>query len=98
MVNEYEVELRVTNKNTREDKLVVRTEYAYSVFDAVSQASINQIAELDNGSADIKIVKVRPPLRLVELAATEVARSLSDITRRLFVDATGQTRASKPKG
>lgn len=86
MINAYEVELRITNKNTRADRMVTRTEHAYGVLDAVAQALYNQSAQPDMGSSgdeDMKIMHVGPPkddiLKESQALAAAVSHALSRI-------------------
>ena len=94
MVYEYEVELKLTNPNTFEKKLVKRTERAYTPLDAMMQASINQAGELETGSAEIKIISVKPPSRLIDVALKALANYIESQLSRLYVDASspGKTR------
>lgn len=79
----YEVELKLTNKNTREVKLVTRTEHAYTVFDAVMQASMNQAAEIGTGSADIELARIGPPAAAIREATQKLADDIAALVGRL---------------
>jgi hypothetical protein len=71
----YEVELKIENKNTRESSIQTRTVYAYNAMDAASQAVME--ASADAGSADIRLMRIGPPLE-------NCAESLGEaITREL---------------
>ena len=52
-VQAYEVKLHVRNNNTKESSTRMRTEYAYNVMDALTQAVFNETAIA--GSAEIKV-------------------------------------------
>lgn len=81
-INPYEIELKVTNTNTREEKLVTRREYAYSAADAVQQAVLNQSAV--SGSADIRLVKIGPPAELVRATTAKMADELMRTVRTMM--------------
>lgn len=72
---EYEVEIQLTNLNTKERRLVTRTEHAYSVIDACVQASLGISAEA--GSSEAKVVRIGPPRD----AILKQAQSLRDVVR-----------------
>ena len=76
-MNVYEVELLVTNKNTKAASIVVRTEHAYGVMDAVMQAVCNQSAAVETGSADIVVRHIGPPESAILRAAAQVAEDVA---------------------
>jgi hypothetical protein len=69
----YDVELRLDNGNTKETTIRTHRVYAYNVLDAMTQATVE--ASVDAGSADIKILRVAPPL---ECCALELLEKLSE--------------------
>jgi hypothetical protein len=73
----YIVELRLSNENTREQKLESRRVYAYSVTDACMQAIME--AAVSAGSAKIDVVKVGPP---EECYAREALAAIGDTVSR----------------
>lgn len=85
----YEVELRITEKATdpRVDhgkvELVTRTEHAYSLMDAMHQAVFNHIA---GGTQDIdmKVVRVGPPLELIQALKTPQSDALDGLLARFM--------------
>ena len=94
MVMEYEVELKLSNENTKEIQLVIRTEFAYSVSDAVMQAIYNQGKESVTGSARIDIVHVGPPRWMIELAETQSKLIIDGVMQRLKVASKGAAAAA----
>lgn len=82
-VYEYEVQMRVTNKNTRADKIVKRKEWAYSVMDAVMQASMHINSDPETGSADMTLISVGPPEELRVAALEESKKLVESIMTRL---------------
>lgn len=62
-IYEYEVEVRLTNPNTKEVTSVTRREHAYSVGDAYMQATV--AVSVDAGSSEIRVVRIAPPLDAV---------------------------------
>jgi hypothetical protein len=54
----YEIELKLTNKNTGHVSLQTRNEWAYSPLDAFQQALMN--ASVTAGSADVQLVRIGP--------------------------------------
>jgi hypothetical protein len=77
-VNAYEVELRLTNPNTKAVTAVTRTEHAYSPFDAFQQALLNQCAQQETGSAEIKVLHIGPPRAAIEAATLDLARQIQE--------------------
>lgn len=80
--NAYEVELKLVNRNTFDERLVTRTEYAYSVQDAVMQAVVNQAADPGTGSAEVKVLRIGPPQELVLAASQSVLDMIATLTRQ----------------
>lgn len=75
MVNPYEVEVAYTQNG--KTGLTVRTEYAYSVQDAIMQALFNQGAQ---GASDIVVKRVGPPMEQIRLAATRLSSEIAAVT------------------
>ena len=86
----YEVELQLTNINTKAVTTVTRTEHAYSVQDAIYQALFNQAGELETGSAEIRVLHVGPTADAIAAATTELARRIQERIRHAF-DSSGIT-------
>jgi hypothetical protein len=77
IINKYEVTLRLVNDNTGESREITRTEYAYSVIDAVQQ-SFFTIAE-EAGSAKITVVRIGPPIEDVIAATKEIVQKIKSL-------------------
>ena len=81
---EYEVEVQLTNPNTKERRIVARREHAYSVMDACFQASMAIAAEA--GSSELKLLRIGPPrdsiIKAAEALTDSVARAMADVARR----------------
>ncbi len=82
----YEVELKVTDKATGKAELVTRTEYAYSLMDAMHQALVQVTA----GRAEISVepMRVGPPAEAIRAAAQgtlnpQIATGLLDVFTRV---------------
>ena len=88
-MNQYEVTLKLANRNTLERSLVTRTEYAYSVQDAVMQACFNQSAEMETGSADITLVSVGPPAELIRRASSAATDAIAEELMRAIRQSKG---------
>jgi hypothetical protein len=81
-VYHYEVELKLINPNTTEARLVTREETAYNPIDAYTQALLAVAGEA--GSADIKLVHVRPTADAIAASQQSLAKALADsITRAI---------------
>lgn len=89
-IYEYDVDVRLTNPNTKQVTTVMRRELAYSVMDAWTQAYIAVVA--DAGSAEVKVTAVRPSDNAVQAAATRLKETVQDMLARTF------TQALDPKG
>lgn len=74
-VREYEVTVTVRNLQSREERLLTVTEYAYGAQDVVYQACHNIPSQL-HGEEIVKLNKIGPPQRLVELASKELAEEI----------------------
>lgn len=75
-MNVYEVELRVKQRATGEERLTTRTEHAYSVTDAAMQAVLNQAAAETPGTVDIVLAHIGPPTADVLAATSNIAEAL----------------------
>ena len=86
-IYEYEVTLKLTNRNTKAATLSTRIEHAYSVGDAVMQACMNQSAQVETGSAEIALVSVGPPAEAIRKATVKLAEQiqavLSELTKKV---------------
>ena len=76
----YEVELKVTNPNTTEARLVTREEAAYGPADAWIQALLAIGA--DAGSADIKLVHIRPTAAAIAQSQVGLDKAIVDAVQR----------------
>jgi hypothetical protein len=74
----YDVELRLVNPNTREERLVTRRVYAYTVYDAYMQAVFEVSAT--GSSEEIKPVRVSPP---IECFVTDTLDAVAQMVERL---------------
>lgn len=81
----YDVELALTDRRTRETKVSVRREYAYDPGQAMSQATINAFAEIQQEAQHFtyRIVKVGPARELVEAAASGISKAVDEMMERL---------------
>ena len=71
----YDVELKIENKNTRESTIQTRRVYAYNAFDAAAQACME--ASADAGSAEIRLMRIGPPLEdCIESLGEAITREL----------------------
>lgn len=94
-IYEYEVELRLTNPNTKERRTVVRREHAYTLMDAYMQAHLITAAEA--GSAEIALVRIGPPADAV-LSAAQVTRDTVNAAVAAILDsAQGYVPSGKAK-
>jgi hypothetical protein len=81
-VRVYEVAVQLTNPNTMVEKVVVRTEYAYSIMDAVMQASMHITAH-EPGSWEMKVIRVGPPAHLIRELTASVADTFLELIKTL---------------
>jgi hypothetical protein len=71
----YDVELKIENENTRESRLETRRVYAYNAMDAATQACME--ASVDAGSANIRLIRIGPPLEdCIESLGEAITREL----------------------
>jgi hypothetical protein len=88
----YDVELKTENPNTKEVRLLApRRVYAYTVMDAVMQA-IYEAAE-SAGSAEIKVVRVGPPIECCET----LSQTWDTLLRKLAATAATVPTEGHPK-
>lgn len=89
---QYEVELKLTNPNTGAVQLVTRTEWAYTITDALVQASV---AAVGTGSDEVKLIRVGPTADAIAASNKTAADAL-----RAIVDGVmrGGVKAPAPTG
>ena len=80
LINQYEVELKVTNPSTRVARIVRRGEHAYSAVDAVMQAVINQ--RVGEATDVVDVLHVGPPAADVLAATSELSRRIAGLVER----------------
>jgi hypothetical protein len=90
MVNEYEVEVVLTKRSSGERKTITTTEYAYTISDVPAQAIYSVLSDKNPEEWELKIARIGPPRRLVELAAKQVQLTVEKILSQL-------TEASKQR-
>lgn len=82
LINQYEVELKVTNPATRVARIVRRGEHAYSAMDAVMQAVINQRSGDASSTDVVDVLHVGPPAAAVLAATSELSRRIAGLVER----------------
>lgn len=84
-VNRYEIVVIVgSSSGSRYDQREqVITEYAYSPSDALYQASVTLSHVLRSNEKFEKFVKIGPPAELIEIAAFEASRLVSEALERM---------------
>lgn len=82
-VFKYDVELRLVNKDTREQREARRTEWAYNVGEACMQAAMNTTAELlDSDTWDVSLVHIGPASEFIERATADLRKMVDALVRR----------------
>lgn len=85
-VQAYDVEFTVKVKSTGEQSVTCRREYAYSVSDAFSQATMNLMASFGPGGhtlVDVHLLKIGPPREYVEAASQGLAAQVKELMDRV---------------
>lgn len=77
-IYDYEVEFKLTNKNTKAVKMVTRREHAYNIQDALTQGMLHASAEHGSGSHDFELIRIGPPMDAIRETA-DAARKLVDM-------------------
>lgn len=77
-VNEYEIELTFTRDGKPET--LMSTQWAYSVMEAMYQASFHVS---NQGGSDMKVIRAGPPQRLIDVACREVTAHIAMAMTRL---------------
>lgn len=77
-IYKYEIEVKVTNKNTLEAKLVTVIEHAYSVHDAAMQMCF--ALQRDGVNVELAIQKIGPPAADIQ---EQDARLRDEVKRRI---------------
>lgn len=88
MIQEYELEVKLIDKRNGASEMITCTEYAYQIADVPSQAIYSIMREREMENFEMKILRLGPPKRLVELAAKRMAVEIETLLNRL-------TKASK---
>jgi hypothetical protein len=79
MVDEYEIEVRLQNKQTRKVVHETLTVYAYRVSDVPTQAIYALMKDRNVEEWDLKILSLGPPKRLIEASAQRVRMTVENI-------------------
>jgi hypothetical protein len=74
IVNRYQVDMRVS-RGGKDPRIVTRIEPAYSVLDAIMQASVNHVAE-NPGEACEALVHIGPPADTAPAPQVAIAMAL----------------------
>jgi hypothetical protein len=80
-IYKYEVELTMTGVKGVPNGIITRTEHAYTVIDAITQAAINATAEHPTGT--IKVRHVGPPMDAIMLSEATLAQAVGEMLSRL---------------
>jgi hypothetical protein len=86
-VYHYEVELKLVNGNTKEQRLVTSRQPAYSPMDAYMQAVLE--AGEQAGSARIMLVHVRPVAEAIAASQLGLKEAMADMVKAALGKATG---------
>jgi hypothetical protein len=73
----YEIEVQLTNRVTGAKDIVTRLEHAYTLNDALMQASLT--LGYQHGESDMKIVRCGPPLEDVRRAESQWLQLLTKV-------------------
>lgn len=77
MLNAYEVELRMTSRATKVQRMVTRREHAHNTHDAVVQALLNAGVDANLAGEDVALVHVGPPADEIRTAEVAVMREIA---------------------
>ena len=76
----YDVELRIQGDKPR---LSVRTEYAYSLMDALQQAMFAEQAESGAALGSMTVQRVGPPAEAIRVATVAMKQQIDDVLQAI---------------
>lgn len=81
LVYEYEIELRIYNRNTGQDSMELFSQYAYGPSDALTQVLLTQAGVIQG--ADVSVYRIGPPRRLIEAAAQQTEQEIQRVMKMI---------------
>lgn len=93
-IYKYEIEVKLTHKNTGEVKTATRIDHAYSIQDMTMQTLFAMISE--HGNVDVTVMRVGPPLADIRALEAQLVRDIQK--RMLDITTMGGGQAVTPYG
>ena len=82
-VFQFEIEVRIRNKKTQQERVAVYLEYAYAVTDVAYQTAVNHQHDLSPDEEFAGFNRIGPPTSVIEATQLELRRVIEQAVQRI---------------